>query len=82
MPIEVVMAQVGHVSAEMTRYYTHLSSRAKQMAVAAVQRKGVEALVALGLEEKAKDVQGTCQVNLGGTRRPKEILTEGDASDE
>jgi len=40
VPIEVVMAQVGHVSAEMTRYYTHLGSNAKHTAVAAVQRKG------------------------------------------
>ena len=39
VPIEVVMAQVGHVSAEMTRYYTHLGSNAKHTAVAAVQRK-------------------------------------------
>jgi integrase len=28
-----MMAQVGHVSAEMTRYYTHLSSGAKDDAV-------------------------------------------------
>jgi len=27
VPIEVVMAQVGHLSAEMTRYYTHLNRR-------------------------------------------------------
>ena len=26
VPVEVMMAQVGHVSAEMTRYYTHLST--------------------------------------------------------
>jgi integrase len=37
VPIEVVMAQVGHISADMTRYYTHLGSQAKQQAVAAVQ---------------------------------------------
>jgi len=29
VPIEVVMAQVGHLSAEMTRYYTHLNADAK-----------------------------------------------------
>ena len=48
VPIEVVMAQVGHVSAEMTRYYTHLGSNAKHTAVAAVQRKGSAVLAVLG----------------------------------
>jgi hypothetical protein len=32
VPIEVMMAQVGHVSAEMTRYYTHLANGSKQEA--------------------------------------------------
>jgi integrase len=49
VPIEVVMAQVGHVSADMTRYYTHLGTSAKHMAVAAVQRKGSSALAVLGV---------------------------------
>jgi integrase len=49
VPIEVIMAQVGHLSAEMTRHYTHLGSKAKHAAVAAVQSKGSGALVALGL---------------------------------
>jgi integrase len=48
VPIEVVMAQVGHLSADMTRYYTHLGPSAKQTAVAAVQRKGARALAVLG----------------------------------
>ena len=39
-PIEVVMAQVGHLSADMTRYYTHLSSGAKHSCVQALQDKG------------------------------------------
>jgi integrase len=51
VPIEVVMAQVGHVSADMTRYYTHLGSNAKHSAVAAVQRKGSAALAALQVEQ-------------------------------
>ena len=50
VPIEVVMAQVGHVSADMTRYYTRLGSNAKHSAVAAVQRKGSAALAALRVE--------------------------------
>jgi integrase len=50
VPIEVVMAQVGHISADMTRYYTHLGSNAKQSAVSAVQRKGALALAALEAE--------------------------------
>lgn len=50
VPIEVVMAQVGHVSPEMTRHYTHLGSNAKHAAVAAVQRRssGVLALLEPG----------------------------------
>ena len=51
VPIEVVMAQVGHISPEMTRYYTHLGTDAKHSAVAAIQRKGSAALAALGIQE-------------------------------
>ncbi len=54
VPIEVVMAQVGHMSADMTRYYTHLGSGAKHAAVAAVQRKGAAALAALQVEKVPK----------------------------
>jgi integrase len=49
VPIEVVMAQVGHLSADMTRYYTHLGTSAKHSAVAAVQRTGAGALAVLGI---------------------------------
>ncbi len=35
VPIEVVMAQVGHISAEMTRYYTHLGTDARERAATA-----------------------------------------------
>jgi integrase len=49
VPIEVVMAQVGHLSADMTRYYTHLGTSAKHTAVAAVQRRGAGALAVLGI---------------------------------
>jgi integrase len=52
VPIEVVMAQVGHVTAEMTRYYTHLSSDAKHAAVSAVQKKGSATLAILGIKEQ------------------------------
>jgi integrase len=48
VPIEVVMAQVGHVTPEMTRYYTHLGSNAKHDAVAAVQRRSSGVLGVLG----------------------------------
>jgi integrase len=47
VPIEVIMAQVGHVSPDMTRYYTHLGSNAKHTAVVAVQKKGAAAMAAL-----------------------------------
>jgi len=47
VPIEVVMAQVGHISPEMTRHYTHLGADAKHAAVAAVQQRSEGALAAL-----------------------------------
>ena len=51
VPIEVVMAQVGHISPEMTRYYTHLGADAKQAAVKAVQAKGSAIVEVLRLGE-------------------------------
>jgi integrase len=48
VPIEVVMAQVGHISPEMTRYYTHVGSQVKHSAVAAVQRRSSVTLEQLG----------------------------------
>ena len=47
VPIEVVMAQVGHLSPEMTRYYTHLGSHATHTVATAVQRKGSVAMSVL-----------------------------------
>jgi len=47
VPIEVIMAQVGHLSSDMTRYYTHLGNNAKHKAVAAVQEKGAAAMAVL-----------------------------------
>lgn len=54
VPIEVVMAQVGHISLEMTRYYTHLGSNAKHSAVAAVQGKSSAVLDVLGVERRGE----------------------------
>lgn len=56
VPIEVVMAQVGHVSEDMTRYYTHLGSKVKHSAVAAVQRKGSAAMAVLGVKTSESGV--------------------------
>jgi hypothetical protein len=50
VPIEVVMAQVGHLSPEMTRYYTHLGSHATHTVATAVQRKGSVAMSVLTAE--------------------------------
>jgi integrase len=47
VPIEAVMAQIGHVSPEMTRHYTHLRTNAKHAAVAAVQRRSSGVLLIL-----------------------------------
>ena len=54
VPIEVVMAQVGHLSADMTRYYTHLGTSAKHTAVSAVQNRGSGALAILGINSAEK----------------------------
>jgi hypothetical protein len=53
------MAQVGHVSAEMTRYYTHLSSGAKDDAVRkiAARNQGVRAVLDMTGEEPAHDTE-------------------------
>jgi integrase len=51
VPIEVVMAQVGHVSPDMTRYYTHLSTDSKHSEVFAVQQRSTAALAALKRDE-------------------------------
>ena len=50
VPVEVMMAQVGHVSAEMTRYYTHLSSGTKDNAVQkiAARNQGVRSVLEMG----------------------------------
>jgi integrase len=57
VPVEIMMAQVGHVSAEMTRYYTHLSSGAKDDAVRkiAARNQGVRAVLEMTGEEPAHD---------------------------
>ena len=57
VPIEVVMAQVGHISPEMTRYYTHLGADSKHAAVAAVQRRSVAALAVLRQGETTADAE-------------------------
>jgi integrase len=50
VPIEVMMAQVGHVSAEMTRYYTHLANGSKQEAARKVAdlNTGIKDLLDIG----------------------------------
>lgn len=50
IPIEVIMAQVGHISADMTRYYTHLSTHAKHAAAAKVQERNPELASLLGID--------------------------------
>ncbi len=47
VPIEVVMAQVGHISVEMTRYYTHLGTDARERAAAAAELRNASLLSAL-----------------------------------
>ena len=67
VPIEVIMAQVGHLSAEMTRYYTHLGTNAKHSAVAAVQQKGSAALDVLQIQPTvAKDDAETVRAAVAG----------------
>jgi len=51
VPIEIVMAQVGHLSADMTRHYTHLNSEAKYEAAAALQAKATPIMDVLRREK-------------------------------
>jgi len=55
VPIEVVMAQVGHISPEMTRYYTHIGADSKHSAVTALQEQSVAVLAALRQGEATSD---------------------------
>lgn len=57
VPVEVVMAQVGHISPEMTRYYTHLGADSKHAAVAAVQQGSEAALAALKRNAEAPEAK-------------------------
>jgi len=57
VPVEVMMAQVGQVSAEMTRYYTHLSTGAKGDAVRkiAARNQGVRAVLEMAGNQPAHE---------------------------
>ena len=62
VPIEVMMAQVGHVSAEMTRYYTHLANGSKQEAARKVAdlNTGIKDLLDIGSGKSSdQDLQET-----------------------
>jgi integrase len=49
VPSAVIEAQVGHLSAEMIRWYTHISERAQFKAAREMERKNPELLECLGL---------------------------------
>jgi integrase len=49
VPSAVIEAQVGHLSAEMVRWYTHISERAQFKAAQEMERKNPELLECLGL---------------------------------
>ena len=62
VPVEVMMAQVGYVFAEMTRYYTHLSTGAKDSAVQkiAARNQGVRSVLEMEEEGAATGEQSEC----------------------
>jgi integrase len=49
VPTAVIEAQVGHLSAEMIRWYTHISERAQFKAAQEMEKKSPELLECLGL---------------------------------
>ena len=66
VPVEVMMAQVGHVSAEMTRYYTHLSNGSKDNAVQkiAARNQGVRSVLEMGADGVATGEQPECSTEI------------------
>jgi integrase len=49
VPPAVLQAQVGHVSTEMLRWYTHISSRAQHQAACRIEAENPQLLQALGI---------------------------------
>ena len=49
MPVAVIQAQVGHLSAAMTDYYTHISQPAIHRAAEQIEKHYPELLRKLGL---------------------------------
>ncbi len=54
VPIEVVMSQVGHISPEMTRHYTHLGRESRHRAVATLQKVAGPVMQSLGVAVPAQ----------------------------
>ncbi len=50
IPLSVVQAQVGHMSAAMTEHYTHVSEAAVHKAAKQLERESADLLKRLGLE--------------------------------
>jgi integrase len=57
IPMAVLEAQVGHMSNQMVRWYTHVSSRAQHKAAFRIEAETPELLTALGLRaQRVEDV--------------------------
>jgi integrase len=72
VPVEVMMAQVGHVSAEMTRYYTHLSSGTKDNAVQkiAARNQGIRLVLEMGEDGAATGERSECVAEIASDPQP------------
>lgn len=59
VPVEVMSAQVGHMSTEMTRYYTHIATGAKHAAVQKIagENPGLANVLAATVEKSIRNRQ-------------------------
>jgi integrase len=48
VPLQVIQGQVGHISAQMTQHYTHISTTANQDAATLIEQKSPSLLLHLG----------------------------------
>ena len=75
VPLQVIQAQVGHLSVAMVEHYTHICQPAIHAAVEQIQRKNPELLRQLGLQPGAETEEA-----LGGeSTASRELATAGEA---
>jgi integrase len=62
VPLQVTMAMVGHMSAAMTRHYTHISNRAAREAVELLDKPEITVFVEKFVEDAEIQQNGDCKL--------------------